>query len=401
MKRTRRFLGLFLSLLLLFSACDSSQPTGDSEAGTTVLPEDITEDLTAFRKYESLYAAMFFSDRNAADTAALSASFDKCFASEKYSQMRAEKQFQIPASDFSAARAVFDAALRGGCGIVFASDDSLFDLVQELALEYPDVWFFCRDGEAAEAENLYSYHALLYQGFYLAGIAASSVSRTGRVALLTEPGTDAADAVLWANAFALGAQAVNDSVSVALRQIEADSDAVSALQELANARYDVFAGNFASAAVYEAAAQRGVQMIGYQGQVSEAQGVIADVYFDFSSYFDSVLEAAAEQSAPISRFEGGLTSGVVGLRLLTDNNEVQALIDAAAGQITQNDFEIFSGYQLYFESAEDGSVHASAEPAAVLSADGEVILPEGVRSRLSASEPAPFSDTLVQGLTER
>ena len=43
MKRTRRFLGLFLSLVLLFSACDSSQPTGDSEAGTTALAEDITE----------------------------------------------------------------------------------------------------------------------------------------------------------------------------------------------------------------------------------------------------------------------------------------------------------------------------------------------------------------------
>ena len=62
-----------------------------------------------------------------------------------------------------------------GCNVVFADSFGHEDYMIEAAKEYPDVQFCHATGTKAHTENLPNYHnafASIYEGRYLAGIAA-------------------------------------------------------------------------------------------------------------------------------------------------------------------------------------------------------------------------------------
>ena len=72
-----------------------------------------------------------------------------------------------------------DTALRelvdAGCNIIFATSFGFEDYVKEVAAEYPDIQFCHATGyQAADSglDNFHNYFASIYEGRYLAGIAA-------------------------------------------------------------------------------------------------------------------------------------------------------------------------------------------------------------------------------------
>ena len=80
-----------------------------------------------------------------------------------------------------------DTALRelvdAGCNIIFATSFGFEDYVVEVAREYPEVQFCHATGyQAADAglDNFHNYFASIYEGRYLAGIAAGMLSRGDR-----------------------------------------------------------------------------------------------------------------------------------------------------------------------------------------------------------------------------
>ena len=81
-----------------------------------------------------------------------------------------------------------DTALRelveAGCNIIFATSFGFEDYVKEVAAEYPDIQFCHATGfQASDSglDNFHNYFASIYEGRYLAGIAAGLKTETNKL----------------------------------------------------------------------------------------------------------------------------------------------------------------------------------------------------------------------------
>ena len=81
-----------------------------------------------------------------------------------------------------------DTALRelvdAGCNIIFATSFGFEDYVKEVAAEYPDIQFCHATGyQAADSglDNFHNYFASIYEGRYLAGIAAGMKTESNKL----------------------------------------------------------------------------------------------------------------------------------------------------------------------------------------------------------------------------
>ena len=86
-----------------------------------------------------------------------------------------------------------DTALRelveAGCNIIFATSFGFEDYVKEVAAEYPDIQFCHATGfQASDSglDNFHNYFASIYEGRYLAGIAAGLKTETNKLGYVAE-----------------------------------------------------------------------------------------------------------------------------------------------------------------------------------------------------------------------
>lgn len=101
-----------------------------------------------------------------------------------------------------AAASVIDDLVKAGYNVIFTTSFDHMDPTYEKALQYPNVMFFHCSGYK-RAPNMATYFADLYQIYYLNGLIAGAVTKTGKlgyVAAHTIP-----EVVRHINAFAIGA----------------------------------------------------------------------------------------------------------------------------------------------------------------------------------------------------
>ena len=110
-----------------------------------------------------------------------------------------------------------DTALRelveAGCNIIFATSFGFEDYVKEVAAEYPDIQFCHATGfQASDSglDNFHNYFASIYEGRYLAGIAAGLKTETNKLGYVAAH--PFAEVISGYTAFYLGAKSVNPDV---------------------------------------------------------------------------------------------------------------------------------------------------------------------------------------------
>mgnify|MGYP000823382406 CR=1 FL=1 len=112
-----------------------------------------------------------------------------------------------------------DTALRelveAGCNIIFATSFGFEDYVKEVAAEYPDIQFCHATGfQASDSglDNFHNYFASIYEGRYLAGIAAGLKTETNKLGYVAAH--PFAEVISGYTAFYLGAKSVNPDVTM-------------------------------------------------------------------------------------------------------------------------------------------------------------------------------------------
>ena len=171
----KRFAALLLSLLMVVSLCacgEKTETSASSEASVSAETASTETASTEVTPVENKIKAgfIFLHDENS--------TYDKNFidaAKEACDKLGVEyiMKTNIPEGQecYEAASELVDA----GCGIVFADSFGHEDYMIEAAKENPDVQFCHATGTKAHTENLANYHnafASIYEGRYLAGIAA-------------------------------------------------------------------------------------------------------------------------------------------------------------------------------------------------------------------------------------
>jgi basic membrane protein A and related proteins len=111
-----------------------------------------------------------------------------------------------------------DKLVSDGCKVIFTTSFGFMDQTLEAAKKYPDVIFAHASG-FKRAPNMATYMADFYQIYYLNGMMAAAVSKTGKlgyVAAFPIP-----ELKRHISAFALGARAVNPRAMVSVKWINA------------------------------------------------------------------------------------------------------------------------------------------------------------------------------------
>jgi simple sugar transport system substrate-binding protein len=152
--------------------------------------------------------------------------------------------------------------ISGGAKMIVGTSFGYMGPMLKLASEFPDVKFEHVSGYKT-ASNMRIYNSRIYEGFYLAGVVAGTMTKTnviGFVGAVPIP-----EVMRNVNSYTLGAQSVNPKITTKLVWTgewfnpPKESDAANAL---INAGADILMQNTASASVPKTAEQRGKRGFG-------------------------------------------------------------------------------------------------------------------------------------------
>lgn len=143
-----------------------------------------------------------------------------------------------------------------GCNVIFTTSFGYMDDTVKAAAKYPNVLFMHCSG-FKNGPNLGTYYSELYQMYYLNGLMAGALSKTGKAGYVGA--FPISEVIRHINAFALGVKAADPKATVTVRWINswyAPDKAKEAAQALVAEGVDALAFTEDSPAVIEVAQER-------------------------------------------------------------------------------------------------------------------------------------------------
>ena len=362
----KKFLALLLALVMVFAlaACGEAETT-TSDAPASEAPEDGTvseapegDGTVAGIPLDQIKVGfIFLHDENS--------TYDLNFINAAKAACEAlgltEDQYVLR-TNVPEGQECYDAAAEladDGCNIVFADSFGHEDFMIQAAREFPKVQFCHATGTKAHTEGLDNYHnafASIYEGRYLAGIAAgmklnemieageitADQAKMGYVGAFTY-----AEVISGYTSFYLGAKSVCPSVTMDVTFTGSWYDET-AEKEAANkliAEGCVLISQHAdSMGAPTACEEAGVPNVSYNGSTLDAcpNTFIVSSRIDWEPYFEYMINCVVNGEAIAADWTGTLSTGSV---VLTDVNE------AAAAEGTAEAIETAKA------ALEDGSLH--------------------------------------------
>lgn len=249
-----------------------------------------------------------------------------------------------------------EAALRElveeGCKIIFATSFGFEEYVLKVAKEYPDVEFCHATGvECAKSElpNVHNYFANIFEGRYLAGIAAGLKTKTNKLGYVAA--FNFAEVISGYTAFYLGAKSVNPDVTMDViyvdswYNVEKEKEAA---ETLIAGGCDVISQHSDSTGPASAAESAGVFHVGYNTDMTETapNASLISSRINWGPYVTMAVEKAMEGKEIEKDWSAGLKDGAVALTELNTKiaaEGTQEKIDEAAKLIKEGELKVFAG----------------------------------------------------------
>jgi basic membrane protein A and related proteins len=203
--------------------------------------------------------------------------------------------------------------------LIFATSFGYLEPALRVAADLPAVKFEHAGGYKT-AVNLNTYNARFYEGRWLAGWLAGKSSQSGIAGYVA--GFPVPEVVQGINAFTLGMQAANPKAAVRVLWLNTWFDPPKereAALALINAGTDVLTNHSGSAAVPQAAEEKGVKLIGYQSDMRAhaPNAQLAAVTADWSGYYARVAQSVMAGTWRSQPVWGGIKDGMVKLAALS------------------------------------------------------------------------------------
>ena len=303
-----------------------------------------------------------------------------------------------------------------GCNVVFADSFGHEDYMIQAAKKCPDVQFCHATGTRAHTEGLDNFHnafASIYEGRYLAGIAAGmklnemidAGTITAEQAVMGYVGAYTyAEVVSGYTSFFLGARSVCPSVTMKVTftgswyDETAEKEAANKLIEQGCVLVSQHADSMGAPTACETA---GVPNISYNGSTISAcpNTFIVSSRIDWAPYFEYMIQCVREGKAIDTDWTGSLKTGSV---VLTEVNEAAAA-EGTAAAIEEVKAELEAGTRQVFDVSTftvDGaaidSYKADVDTDADYTPDTEVV--ENGAFQESVFRSAPYFDLKIDGI---
>lgn len=211
-----------------------------------------------------------------------------------------------------AERVIRDLAQQGH-HLIITPSFGYMEATLKVAQEFPKVRFESITGYKLAA-NVATANARLYEGRYLAGVAAARMSKTGVAGYVA--GFPIPEVVQGINAFALGMQSVNPKSLVKVVWLNTWFDPArerDAAMTLMNQDADVLAFHSASTAVMAAAQERGKWAIAYHSDMRTVapDAQILAVTHQWGAYYTQRARAVLTGTWSSANVWGGVREGMV------------------------------------------------------------------------------------------
>ena len=304
-----------------------------------------------------------------------------------------------------------------GCNIIFADSFGHEPYLLEAADAYPDVQFCHATGTMAHTENKENFHdafASIYQGRYLAGIAAgmklNEMIDAGKIkpeeAVMGYVGAYTyAEVISGYTSFYLGAKSVCPSATMKVNftgswyDETAEKEAATTLLSQDCVLISQHADSMGAPTACENA---GVPNVSYNGSTKDAcpNTFIVSSRIDWTPYYVYAINCVLNGESIKADWTGDLSTGSV---VLTEVNEqaaaagTQAAIDEAAAKLKSGELHVFDTSTFTVDGKELTSYQADVDTDPEYTPDTEVIK-DGYFHE-SEYRSAPYFDLNIDGIT--
>lgn len=313
----------------------------------------------------------------------------------------------------------YDAAAElvdAGCDIIFANSFGHEDFMIQAAKDFPEVEFCHSTGTKAHTEGLDNYHnafAHIYQGRYLAGVAAgmklnemidagditADQAKMGYVGAYTY-----AEVVSGYTSFYLGAKSVCESVTMDVTFTGSWYDEAlekEAANKLINDGCVLISQHADSMGAPTACENAGVPNVSYNGSTQEAcpNTFIVSSRIDWTPYYVYAIKAAQNDEAIDADWCGGLEEGSVVLTEINEKVAAKGTADKLAEvteQLKKGEINVFDTAAFTVEGAALSTYLADVDTDADMTPDTEAI--EGGAFMESKHRSAPYFDLKIDGI---
>ena len=303
-----------------------------------------------------------------------------------------------------------------GCNIIFADSFGHESYIIEAAKEFPDVQFCHSTGTLAHTENLSNYHnafASIYEGRYLAGIAAglklnemiangdftADEAKMGYVGAFTY-----AEVISGYTSFFLGARSVCPSVTMDVTftgswyDETAEKEAANTLIKNGCKLISQHADSMGAPTACETA---GVPNVSYNGSTVSAcpNTFIVSSRIDWTPYYEYAIKAVMNGETIDTDWTGTLKTGSV---VLTDVNEKAAAagtadaIAEAKAKLEDGSLKVFDITTFTVEGKQLDSYMADVDTDKDYTADTEVVKDGAFLE--STYRSAPYFDVQIDDI---
>ncbi len=400
----KKIIALVLAALMIFGlvGCGSKDTSSSTDVGssTDAAKNDVKVGFIFLHDEQSTY------DKNFMDAAK---------AACKNMGVEYAQKTQIPES-----KDCYDAAVElievDGCNVIFADSFGHESFLIDAAKKYPDVEFCHATGTQAHTAGVKNFHnafASIYEGRYLAGVAAglklnemiengdikADEAKMGYVGAFTF-----AEVISGYTSFYLGAKSVCPSVTMDVKftgswyDEQKEKEAANALISGGCVLISQHADSMGAPTACETA---GVPNVSYNGSTVSAcpNTFIVSSRIDWTPYFEYMIKCAQEGKEIDADWTGTIETGSV---VLTDVNEKAAAAGTAEkladvkAKLLDGSINVFDTANWTVEGKKYESYMADVDTDAAFEKDTEVI--EGGVFYESKHRSAPYFDIQIDGI---
>ncbi|MCR4655012.1 MAG: BMP family ABC transporter substrate-binding protein [Lachnospiraceae bacterium] len=412
MKKMKKFIALALTASLAFSlsACAGTTPSGNESTETASASEDKADAKASDVKV----GFIFLHDENS--------TYDLNFINAAKEACEAAGVEYVLKTGIPEGQECYDAACEladGGCDIVFADSFGHEDYMIEAAKEYPEVQFCHATGTKAHTENLDNFHnafATIFQGRYLAGIAAgmklnemidsgeitAEQAKMGYIGAFTY-----AEVISGYTSFYLGARSVCPSVTMEVTftgswyDETAEKEGANTLIQDGCVLISQHADSMGAPTACESA---GVPDVSYNGSTESAcpNTFIVSSRINWTPYFAHIIECVEKNEAIETDYTGNLATGSVELTSFGAKATAEGTEEAVAKakeELEAGTLHVFDTKTFTVDGKELTSYEADVDTDADYTPDHEVIKDGYFDESGDDFRSAPFFDLQIDGIT--
>ncbi|AJY46885.1 BMP family ABC transporter substrate-binding protein [Martelella endophytica] len=275
---------------------------------------------------------------------------------------------------------------RSGCSIVFTTSFGFMEPTLKVAAKYPDVKFEHATGYKT-ADNVATYNSRFYEGRYISGVIAGSISESGIGGYIGS--FPIPEVIMGVDAFELGAKSVNPDFKTKLIWANTWFDPgreADAAKALIDQGVDVLAQHTDTTAPMQIAAERGIKAFGQASDMIEAgpDTQLTAIMDTWGPYYIKRVKALQDGTWTSEQSWDGLVDGILTMAPYTNMpDDVKKLAEETEAKIKSGELKPFTGPVNLQDGTPWLAEGEEADDGTLLGLD---VLVEGVEGTIPKSE---------------